>query len=138
MSSKAKGFTLMELMIAVVVVGIISAIAYPSYINYLAKSRRAEAQTELMRLASLEEQYRIDHRTYVSDLTKLGASGSTYTVAKGAFTISANGATDSLTLTATASSDQSGKDPDCAVMTVDETGKKAAKNSSNGGSNGCW
>ncbi|WP_115720541.1 type IV pilin protein [Gallaecimonas mangrovi] len=133
-----RGFSLIELMVTVVVVGIIASVAYPSYTRYLAKSNRAEAQAELMRLAGLEEQYRIDHRSYTSDLSKVGGTASSYSIAKGTFTVSATADTDTLTLTATASSAQADKDPDCAVLSLDETGKKTAKNSSNGGADGCW
>lgn len=136
--TRVQGFTLIELMVTVAVVAILAAIAYPSYTSYIAKSNRAEAQTELMRLAALEEQYRVDHRTYTADLTKLGSPASGYTVAKGSFTITAAAGTDSLTLTATASSRQASQDSNCAVLAINEDGEKTSKNSSNGSSNGCW
>ncbi|EKE68265.1 type IV pilin protein [Gallaecimonas xiamenensis] len=132
------GFTLIELMITVAVVAIIGAIAYPSYTAYIAKSNRAEAQAELMRLANLQEQYRIDHRTYTANLGLVGGSAASYSIAKGSFTIAASAARDTLTLTATASSGQVGKDPDCAVLTLNQSGQKSATNASNGSSNVCW
>lgn len=46
-----KGFTLIELMITVAIIGIIAAIAYPSYLDSVRRSNRAEAKTELMDLA---------------------------------------------------------------------------------------
>ena len=45
---KHQGFTLIELMIVVAVIGILASIAYPSYREYVAKSRRAEAKTVLL------------------------------------------------------------------------------------------
>ncbi|WKE64955.1 type IV pilin protein [Gallaecimonas kandeliae] len=138
MKSANRGFTLIELMVTVAVVAILAAIAYPAYTSYLAKGNRSEALTELMRLAGIEEQYRLDHRTYTADLTKVGGSASSYTVAKGTFTISASAARDTLTLTATASSGQQQKDGSCAVLSIDETGHKAAKDSSGGVSDACW
>ena len=50
-----KGFTLIELMIAMAVVGILTAVAWPSYQNYVIRSSRQAAQTELLQLANLQE-----------------------------------------------------------------------------------
>jgi type IV pilus assembly protein PilE len=49
---KVNGFTLVEMLIAVAIVGILAAIAYPSYMDYVRKSNRAEAKTELMDVAT--------------------------------------------------------------------------------------
>lgn len=51
------GFTLIELMITVAVIGILCAIAYPAYSNYMWKSRQTEAKTLLMRNAQIVERY---------------------------------------------------------------------------------
>ncbi|HYC47134.1 MAG TPA: type IV pilin protein [Burkholderiales bacterium] len=58
------GFTLIELMIAVLVVAILVVIAYPSYQEHLRKGRRAAAQTFLVEAASREQQYLLDRRAY--------------------------------------------------------------------------
>jgi type IV pilus assembly protein PilE len=50
----AKGFTLMEVMIAVVIVGILAGIAYPNYINYVRETRRTDASINLTRIARLQ------------------------------------------------------------------------------------
>ena len=50
-----KGFTLIEIMIAVVVIGILGAIAYPSYVNQMQQTRRADCQAALMQLAGVME-----------------------------------------------------------------------------------
>lgn len=66
-----RGFTLIELMIAVVVVAILAAIAYPAYQKHLAKGRRAAAQAHLMDIAQREQQYFLDQRSYAPDVATL-------------------------------------------------------------------
>ncbi|WP_353314472.1 type IV pilin protein [Candidatus Albibeggiatoa sp. nov. NOAA] len=63
---KSKGFTLIELMIAVAIIAIIVAIAVPNYNRYLAKSRRADAKTALITIAQLQETYFADNNTYAT------------------------------------------------------------------------
>ena len=66
-----RGFTLMELMIAVAIIGILSAIAYPSYTDYVRKARRAEAKSMLQEIQLVQEKYRANNSTY-GTLTNLG------------------------------------------------------------------
>jgi len=63
------GFTLIELMITVVVIGILSAIAYPSYQQYLIRSKRAAVQAQMMDMANREQQFFLANKSYASDTT---------------------------------------------------------------------
>lgn len=74
---RSQGFTLIEVMITVAIIGIISAIALPSYNNYIFKSRRAAAQAFLQQIVLKEEEYFSSNRAYtttVSGSTGLGLS----------------------------------------------------------------
>lgn len=60
-----KGFTLIELMIVIAVIGIIASIALPSYTGYIKKGKAVEATSNLADLRIKAEQYFQDNRTYV-------------------------------------------------------------------------
>ncbi len=65
-SVNAAGFSLIELMVVVVIIGVIAGIAYPSYRNHLVKTNRAAAQAYITNLAAREEQVMLDNRGYVA------------------------------------------------------------------------
>lgn len=69
--NRIKGFSLIELMIAVVIVGILAAVAVPSYQSYVIRANRAAAQAFMMDVENREKQYLLDARTYAPDLATL-------------------------------------------------------------------
>ena len=78
------GFTLLELMITVAVIGILAAIAYPSYQNYIIRAQRSAAQQLMLNIASREEQFLLDSRQYTGTL-----SGGIFTTAPEGWTCTA-------------------------------------------------
>lgn len=72
--NRPKGFTLVELMITVAIVAILSAVAIPSYQQYILKSRRAVAKTFLLDVSAKQQQYLLDARTYATSLSALNIS----------------------------------------------------------------
>lgn len=63
----AKGFTLIELMIVVAVIGILAVVAIPSYQQYVVKGNRAAAQSFMLDIANREKQYLLDARSYTAN-----------------------------------------------------------------------
>jgi type IV pilus assembly protein PilE len=70
---QGRGFTLVEVMIAVAVIGILTAVALPSYRQHVANSRRADARAAILSLAQLMERWYTERGTYVG--ATVGASG---------------------------------------------------------------
>ena len=72
--SKLSGFTLVELVVAVGIVGILAAIAIPSYNKYVNRGKTAEATSNLLQLAALQEQFYRDYRQYAGNFDASGAT----------------------------------------------------------------
>ncbi|ALO34138.1 methylation [Colwellia sp. MT41] len=130
---KQQGFTLIELMIVVAIIGILAAVVYPSYADFVVRSNRAEAQRELMRLANLQEQLFVDRRSYSADMTDLGMSANPYVTESKNYSISSVVANNGTTfiLTATAQGRQS-RDTYCPSLTINEAGQQGANSPT------CW
>ena len=77
------GFTLIELMVTIVVASILAAIAIPAYTSQIRKSRRTEAKTALLDLASREERFNSTNSAYTSSLASLGYAGTAWPVTVG-------------------------------------------------------
>jgi len=96
-----KGFSLIELLVAVAIMAILAAVAIPGYQNYVVKGNRTAAQSFMMDLANREKQYMLDARTYANFAT-LGVSAPADVSKHYAITISAPVATPpSFTIIAT-------------------------------------
>jgi type IV pilus assembly protein PilE len=69
-----RGFTRIELMIVVAVIGILSAIAYPAYTQYVVRSYRVSAQTQMLDIANRQQQFFIANRTFATK-TQIESNG---------------------------------------------------------------
>jgi type IV pilus assembly protein PilA len=72
-SQKSQGFTLIELLVVIVIVGLLSAIALPSYLNQAGKVRGAEAKSMLGTINRSQQAYRLENNTMASSLSFLDA-----------------------------------------------------------------
>ncbi|MFT5813647.1 MAG: type IV pilus assembly protein PilE [Psychroserpens sp.] len=118
------GFTLVELLIAVAIVGILAAVAFPSYTDFVSRSNRTEAQRELLRIANMQEQFYVDTRAYTADMTDLGLGNDPFITENAYYSVDAALANDGFVLTATALEPQKSNDSSCQTLSVSETGKK--------------
>ena len=75
MINKQQGFSLIELMMTVAILGILSSIAVPSYMSYVQKSKRTEAKTEVLRIAQLQESYYVQNLSYAKALNGTAGLG---------------------------------------------------------------
>jgi type IV pilus assembly protein PilE len=136
------GFTLIELMIVVVIASILIAIAVPSYIDKVRKSRRTEAKTALLDLAGREERFYNTgsppaYSALLSDLG-YGVAGPTTNVGSGYYQVTISLACTGgavapcYTLTAVPITADQLKDVTCLFFTLTNTGAQTATNPS------CW
>jgi type IV pilus assembly protein PilE len=142
----AKGVTMIELLIVMVIVGVLMAAAYPSYLSSLRKSRRAEAAIAVETMAQAQERFFSRFRTYTSVVAGPDGCGgqacglglASNSSENDYYALTANGNATSYTVTATATNQQL-KDLDCRTFTANNAGVRAA--ASSGGADttdDCW
>lgn len=128
---RQNGFTLVELMITVAIIGIIAGIAYPAYQGYLERSRRSDARVALMRMADAQERFYLQNNTYavnVNDVGGVGTDDNFYVLAVTA----ANANTYTLRATPVAGRPQV-NDTDCPDLILTSAGQKTSS-----GTGTCW
>lgn len=134
-SCSQRGFTLLSVMIAVAIIGILATIAYPRYMDQVRQSRRTEATSMLMRAANRQERYYTVEYTYADSMAKLGLPTVTE---NGWYKVRVTRASDTaFEITATPRGGQTGDI--CAKLTINQLGQQKAYNDSGAViSDKCW
>ena len=126
MKKNNKGFTLIELMIVVAIIGILAAVGYPSYVGHVKKGNRADGIDSLLALSGRMEEFYMNNDTYVN------ATVASNTSSDGLYTMSITNST-AYAYTIQAAPVQG--DSDCGNLTLNSLG---VKGTSTGTVSDCW
>lgn len=139
-SRRQRGFTLIEVLIVVAILGVLIGIALPAYNQSVVRSNRAEAKSELLEVASDQERYFSAFNTYIDDALPLNTptvAARDRTTQNGHYVISvaagASGIASSFVATATPQGDQA--DDECTTLTLSNTGVRGATGAT---ADECW
>ncbi len=98
-----RGVTMIELLIVIVIIGILAAIALPSYREYVMRTNRTVAKVALQDLLARQESYAVDHKAYATSFDRLGIGSAAYVTSDGKISSSSAGALYQFSLTGAAS-----------------------------------
>jgi type IV pilus assembly protein PilE len=137
MRSRTRGFTLIELMVTVVILGILAAIAIPNYSQYIRRAHRAEGVALLNEAAAREERYYSQNNTYTSNMADLGLRNALGLSDSGYYKLSIDIGDASGYLLSVAPQGGQTQDTECGTLRLNARGERSISGTA-GDSNTCW
>ncbi|MDO9139673.1 MAG: type IV pilin protein [Methylobacter sp.] len=129
---RGSGFTLIELMITVAIIGILSTIAYPAYTDYVIRAKRSDGKAALLQVQLAQEKWRANNTTY-GTLANIGVAA---TSPDGHYTVAVSGNT-ATAYTATATPASPFVDAKCGALGINQAGDKTVSGSGLSAAD-CW
>lgn len=136
---RMRGFSLIEVVIVIAILGLLVAIAYPSYLSYVTKTRRSEAKTALLDLQQRMERFFLDRNTYTTATIGSGNASTdvlpTNLTENGRYTLQIS-ATSNTPPSYTIQAIPQGADPECGTFTLNGQGVRGITGTGTIGA--CW
>jgi type IV pilus assembly protein PilE len=134
MKYRSAGFTLIELMVVIAIIGILASIAYPSYMTYVERGRRSDGQSALLDLSHRMDQYFSENKSYEgATLAQLGVKAIS---PEGYYTLSIGNLSNN-TFTANATPTEAQSSDKCGTLTMNQLGQRGFTGAS-GSLADCW
>lgn len=129
------GFTLLELVITVSIVGILAAVAYPSYVSSVRKARREDGIAALLEVQLAQEKWRANNPSYTSTLTNLGFNAASNATSRdGYYTINVTAASATAFTATAAPKSGTAQASDSCTLTLTQNGP----DTSDATKKACW